>query len=228
MTALWITGGIILFFVLLLLSPLKIGISYCGDVTVVAKYLFFSLAVWSSEDKPKKASKKKTDKKTKKKKTDSDPEKQTKKRPPLKLIIETVKDILAKLFEKLKKHLKLEKATVKITVAHEDPAVAAVMYGGISGACGNLYAFLQGLKKRSKKKNSVCFEINPDFIADNTDAFFELIISSPLIWWLSVAVTAGTGLIKLKEIFSQGEPKKQKNSAERNMNNERNAIETDN
>lgn len=225
MTALWIIGGLAVLFAILLTAPVKIGVSYCDDLQVVAKYLFLKLTLWSSEDKKEKKQKKQ---KTKKQKSREDkPQKEKKQRPPLRLLAETVLDILKKLFLKLKKHLRLEKATARITVGHEDPAKAALLYGGISSATGNLFVFLQGIKNRSKKKKTIDFEIKPDFLAEKTYAFLELELSARLFWWLSIGATAGAGLLELKKLFSTDE-KQQKTSTERtNDDEQRNAIETD-
>lgn len=72
MTALYIIGGIILFFVLIFSVPVSVILDYADKTVVAIKWLFVKIPVFDSS-KPKKEKKKKD--KNKKKKKDSDGEK---------------------------------------------------------------------------------------------------------------------------------------------------------
>lgn len=218
MTALYIIGGIILLLMLMLLARVKIGISYCGTLNVEIKYLFLRFTAWSSEEakeeKPKKKAKKE-------KKAEAKPEK--KEHLPLKELLAAAKEILSRLISKLSAHLFLERARLKVLVADEDPAKTGILYGAACAAAGSIYGLLCSIKHRSGKKRSIDFSVKPDFLADKPELMFDIVVSIRLLFLLSVASTAGLGLMKLKGLTTEEDNKENKDKGstdERTKTNE--------
>ena len=201
MTAVYIILGVIALLLLLLMIKVTVKVDYCRDIEVSLKYLFISYTVFRSGEekgghksgdtgKKKKKPEKKGEKDKKKKGGKSEPELV---RPPLGELVPAVRDELGRVLKKLGKSARLEKARFHCLVATDDPAKTAVLYGAISGAAGDIFGMLSKLKRRSKRKGTVDFLVEPDFIAEKFDLLLDIRVSfiplklafAALCGWLS-------------------------------------------
>ncbi len=121
----------------------------------------------------------------------------------LKLVIALVKKLRDKFF----KHLKIKLARIKITVAGEDAAATAIIYGGVTQAINILLPLLEDIKNFSfpTGKN---FDIRPDFTTDKS--YFELKLSFSIRIVHILIFAIHTLIEALKYFFIQKERKEAK------------------
>lgn len=222
MTALYIIGGILLFFLFLLLCPIKIRLSYCQNFKAELQYLFFKFSVFDSSEKKKHKKKAK-----KEEKAEVSPKKEEKaKRKKLKDIqvkelLSVIKETISALYKKFSKHLYLKKAVLKISVASDDPAKTGVLYGGVCAAAAPLHTLLSSIKHRSRKEKTIDFTVEPDFLAEKTDVYADITLSLKLLFVLSVASTGGLALMKIKDMVYEDEEKQEDNDKNTAMSENR-------
>ena len=214
MTALYIIGGILLFFALLMLVKIGIFFSYYGGAPVFTVKIGFIKLTFDIKEMKKDAEevddaeieelKKKHKKKKKKKKA-------PKEKPPSPALMDTLRVFKAgvlRFYEKYKKYAKLERYIIKISVATEDPALTGVLYGGVAALAGSLHAWAVSVKKRSRKAEDLYTEVRPDFLAEKTDAAAEIGFSLRIWHILSCAMTLLFTYRKYKKLPPK--PKKDK------------------
>lgn len=190
MTALYIIGGVLLFLLLLMLLKISVFFSYYGKVPELCIKIGFIKLNYNLKELKKDAeaqgdAKAKDSKKKKKKKA-----KKKASAPALKDGIKVFKDGILNFWGKYRRYARLERYIVKISVATDDPAKTAVLYGGVAAIAGSLHAWATSVKKRSKKLCNLQTEVRPDFIAEKTDAAAEIGFSLRLWHILSCGLTA--------------------------------------
>ncbi len=191
MTALYIIAGIIVFFVIIAFLKISFRISWCGDLLITVKvgfykaeYLLFGEKTEPEEEAPvKKAVKEKAGE-------------------PVKFnqILPIIKETLSELYDKTKKHLRLERYIVKLTIASDDPAKTGILYGAASGAAASLLRFAEGVKHKTKKPGRIYTEAIPDFIGDKTDIYIDIMLSTRVWRGLSMALSLADGYYKYKKL----------------------------
>ena len=201
MTALYIIGGIVLFFVLIFLLPIGLWMEYSAEgFHLKVKLWFFTLVVVPggepSEKKKLKLEKKKQEKKEKK-------AQKAKERPKEKKggLVKTFFAMRADIFKalgKLGKGLKINKLKVWYLAAAEDAAAAALQFGRMSAAMGAVTALLENLFKVKKKD----YRLNVSFEKQEPEVYIEGRIS------LRIGRIVGIGLGLLTS-FIKHSPKPQ-------------------
>lgn len=196
MIALYIFLGLLAVLFALTLVPIKAEFSYLRGFRVEVGYLFFRKTVFRSGGKGSRVNREPSPEKVKKKKKKEKPEEELV-RPPLNELVPAAAAAAKKTFKRLGRSAKLVKARFRCCVATDDPAKTALVYGAVSGAAGDIYAFLVNLKRRSKKCGALDFKVESDFIAEDFDIDVEIIVSAiPLL----LGVAALTGWIEFKKI----------------------------
>ncbi len=173
----WIIAGIIFIIILLLtLGRVQITADYSEDFILKIKYMFFPILTLPST-KPKKEKKPKKPKKPKEEKAEDEEEK------PKKKISLNLDDILAlaklalnsigKPLRKILKRVEISHLSLDIVCGGEDAAKAAITYGAVNMAIGNLLGWFDTiftLKPVDK------LSVNVDFESEETtaDAYVEV------------------------------------------------------
>ena len=145
----WIIAGIIFIIILLLtLGKVSVMVDYGELLIVKIKYMFFPIFTLPQKkeaaEKPKKAKRKKKEQKKKDEKSD-DKENKEKKKPALGDIIELVKagvDSLGKPLKKILKRVEISHLRLNIVCGGEDAAKAAITFGAVNMAVGNLLGWI--------------------------------------------------------------------------------------
>ena len=206
MTAAYIIGGILLFFVWFFTRKLHIGAGFADGPFLYVRILFLKLSLPTekaeqTEEKPKEKVQAKDGKKKAKKKKE-------KTALPKKTVGEYITiftDALRELVHKLKKYLFLEKYIVKADIGTDDAAKTAILYGAASNAAAQLWALVCSLKRRTGNPKLIYTEIKPDFIAEQTDFYADIELSIRIWQILSLGMTA---LGVYKKLKSDSEVKK--------------------
>ncbi len=205
MTVLIVLGIILLFFLFVLSLKAKITIAYNGDLSMSVRVLCFKIRILPKKEKPgphsmsrskarkikqkldakaEKKKNKKLEKRKKKEQLENDPSKKKKKEKKslseILDIITLVRKLAVKVIRTFFKHLRIEVARLKITVATGDAATTAIAYGAITEAVALLYPVLESVKNfRVPERSEV--EIRTDFCSDTMDA--DIMISFSLRVW---------------------------------------------
>ncbi|MCH5208746.1 MAG: DUF2953 domain-containing protein [Oscillospiraceae bacterium] len=145
----WIIAGIIFIIILLLtLGKVSVMVDYGELLIVKIKYMFFPIFTLPQKkeaaEKPKKAKRKKKEKKKEDEKSD-DKENKEKKKPAIGDIIELVKagvDSLGKPLKKILKRVEISHLKLNIVCGGEDAAKAAITFGAVNMAVGNLLGWI--------------------------------------------------------------------------------------
>ena len=151
------------------------------------------------------------------------PKKQKKKKVTKKLsVLQTIEDVLS--FTKaicraivcvaknLKKHLKIRVKSLHLTVASDDAAKTALIYGELSGIFSNLFELCK--KHTNFKANYNKFSILSDFESKNFQAEFDILLKMKPIFMLTTFASARLAfmrdLLNLSVPNSKNTPQKQK------------------
>lgn len=199
MVALWIIGGIVLFFVLLLSLKFTVTVAYRDEVSLWVKVLFIKIPILPAKEKKpgphamsaKKAKKlrerlrqkqlKKAEAKRQKEEKKK-AEKATAKEKPKKSVsdildmISLIRKLLAKVIGKFWRHLRIDVARLKIGVATGDAAATAMAYGAITGAINTLFPLLEKVKNFDLPRDGD-IEVTADFLGESIEADVELSFS---------------------------------------------------
>lgn len=224
MTALYIIGGIILFFVILFSIRLYVTLDYGDNTLVTVKWLFLTIPVYDSTKQGAKKKKKKKKEKPKKEPDNTAPataqEKPQKKGNGLlkqlyldqgydgieKMLYNTGK-ALGGFFGKLFKTFTIDELYLTMKVVGSDAADTALSYGKLSSW---LFSVLGKLVSTCKvKKYDV--DVSPDFLANKKEAhLYTKVHVTPIHVTNAVVVLAFALLFKvlLKVLFASQKSKK--------------------
>lgn len=204
MTALYIILGVIAVIAVLLLCPIRVDASYISYAEVGVRYLFFKKTLLKTGGKKPTAAKKAASApKHKKEKPKKEEKKKEYARPPLNELIPALRDALAKVLKKLGGSVYLKKAVFRCRVGSDDPAKTALLYGAVSGAAGDIFALLSGIKRRSKKAKTIDFTVEPDFIYDSFDLAVDVSVTAVPAKLIGVAAVAWLKYLKIKKTFKE-------------------------
>lgn len=172
----WIIAGIILIIIFLLtLGKANVTVDYGESLIVKIKYMFFPILTLPSakkkSEKPKKAKKKKQ-----KPAKDEKSEEKPKKKLSLDDILELVKlalDSLGKPLKKILKRVEISHLALNIVCGGEDAAKAAITFGTVNIAVGNLLGWLDTFFTLKPVDE---LSVNVDFESEETtaDAYVEV------------------------------------------------------
>lgn len=144
--ALSVIFGILLLLLLLLLIKVRLNVVYDGEPTVRLKYLFLTFTLYPKKEKVKKA------KKTKKQKTvkkSSEPKKKKDIRRMFSFYKEIVTEVILPASSRLLEKLTVRVNSLKVTVASDNAAETAILYGVASGGCAMLFELLSQISNFS-------------------------------------------------------------------------------
>lgn len=167
------TALLIIAAILGIILLLRFGVDavYENDIlTVRAQLNFIYIKVFSTAPKKKKKKKPEKEKKPKKKKPKKDEEKPPKpKKPKKKMTLDQILELVGMLSKAVKRVLKgvrVDNLEAQITLAGDDPAKLAILYGELSAASGTVHSLLDNLI--NLKTYSVLFDT--DFCGGKTKA----------------------------------------------------------
>lgn len=188
--------SILAIFTMLLLSSLKITLEIGENAVFKVRFLFLKIVNYDSENKASK-SKKAKKKRSKKEKTLVDSLKEyassKNKRELFFEIIEYLKIVLSK-FKKLLSKTRFRKAVLDLTVATEDAADTAILYGKVCSAVYPIISILDTAMKFDLKRISV----KTDFASNKMKLYLSGIIKIRLIHILSFLISTALSIIILK------------------------------
>lgn len=174
MIALYIVGGLLLLIALLLLLKLTFRFSWCAGLLLEVKIGFYTVRKEFAPHVPEANDEDVTEDEKEEKPKTKDKEKSG---VPFKKLVPMIRETVAEIAKKLKKHLKIEKYILKINVATDDPAKTGILYGAVSASAASLAVYIDSLKHVSKKKGRVLTEVTPDFISEKPDIFVDISLS---------------------------------------------------
>ena len=189
MTALYVIAGIVALLVLLLLLPVRLSLVYKDDLSLTVSYLFFLFPLYPKEKEvrlsdytPKKLRKKK--RKARKKrlsegaaaKKAQKPEKTTaQKLRQIRLILYILKNA----YKNILSAVKIRVQRLYITVATDDAAKTAILYGVAAQSTAYLMELLRSHTKTVAKRGGV--DVVADFCGDKSALDVIIVFSvSPL------------------------------------------------
>ena len=222
MVALYILGGIILFFVFILMLRAEVVITYASEFALSVRILGIPIQLVPSKKKKVKLSdysprkrakyeekqrrlaaekaKKKAEKKAKKeaekakRKADRASGKRKNKKP-LSEIIEMIADLIKIAFSRFGKHFRIRIARLHIAVGSEDAAKTAILYGTISQAVCYLAAILDSTNTlRNPQKSDI--DIHADYLSEKMTVDIEIGFSMKVWQLFDILLRTGFGLIK--------------------------------
>ena len=226
MLALYIIGGIFLFFALILSLKATITIAYHDDVALTVRVLFIKLRILPKKEEKKgphsmtakdaqkikkklrKKQQKKADakqKKAEKKAAKKEQPKEEKKKKSLSDILDIIvliRKLLAKVVKTFFGHLRIDIARIKIRVAMGDAATTALAYGVISQSINLLFPTLEKIKNFSTPK-ARDIDVSADFAGEDTEIDVKISVSLRVWHLFHVAFAALFTAIKhfVKKIF---------------------------
>ena len=188
MIALYVLGALLLLLFLLMFLRVGIRISYYGGMPTLGIKLGFIefediLGKYKTDGeeldiKPEL----KTKKKTKKAKEQSN--------PSIKDALSVVKTGFLQLFRRFKKYARLDMYRLRISLATDDPAKTAVLYGALSGVVSAMHSFALSVKNRSYREGDIYTEYRPDFYAEKSDIAVDIGISLR-VWQILACALVG-------------------------------------
>lgn len=195
-----ILSSILILLFLIFLIPIKIKIKYDKQFCVVLKILFFRKYLYDSEQtvNVKKFTAKGIKKQIARDQTALEKKEKPKETTKENNIIETIKllnDIITAIKDKFFRYLRIEVASLKVTVATDDAAKTAITYGVAVQLIQYTVTILQNVTNFTPK-DSESIICNVDYL--KTKSEFSCNISFSLRVWhiLAVGLSAGIAYIK--------------------------------
>ena len=178
----------------ILMLPVDVCITYDNELTAKTKILFYSAPLLSDKKERKKLSKDEYVKNLKllrrTKKSSKDLKKAEEKidlktciAEDIPFYLELVKDFIVRSYPKFIKGLTIRINKLDVTVASDDAAKTAILYGTVSQSVAYFLNFLDEISKVKRKRNS---KIN--VIADFTSEQAEFVLDISLRWRLIRAI----------------------------------------
>ncbi len=195
-----ILSSILILFFLIFIIPIKIKIKYDKQFSVVLKILFFKKYLYDSEQTVdvKKFTAKGIKKQIARDQTALDKKEKQKETTKENNIIETIKllnDIIIAIKDKFFRYLRIEVASLKVTVATDDAAKTAITYGVAVQLIQYTVTILQNITNFTPK-DSESIVCDVDYL--KTKSEFSCNMSFSLRVWhiLAVGLSAGIAYIK--------------------------------
>lgn len=192
MTPLFIILGIILFFVIILLLPVKFDISYEDFTSFFVRILFFKIRILPKKEEKirlRRFSQKnyrkmcreldeKAEKKNKKKESKKSEKKE--KKDDIHTVLEELKSVLLKSVSSLTKHTSASKLLIDVTVGSDNAAKSAIIYGAVAQFTAYCLELLRSKTDLKIKNESV--SVRTDFASDVTLIHIHFIIKVRLMF----------------------------------------------
>ena len=176
--ALYIFLILLAIIILLLLLRAELHIVYENELSVYVRVLWFKYFIYPEQSEG--FNEKKYDKKQKKKKksglTTLKSSESIKNKPSLIDKLNIIKEVLSVVFKAFKKHLHVKVAKLNVTVATDDAAKTAILYGAVSGIVASIVELLDSFTKLSPLKNR-SVSVESDFVSDKSRADINITLS---------------------------------------------------
>ncbi|GEM_PF-1289382 len=196
MIALYIVGGILLLILWLLTRKIHVKVAFENQLYASFRYLFYTLDATGLVNKDAKKQPEVTQKAQKPKAQKPKPEFDL---PPIKELIQILLDFVKKLFAKLGKAIVVKKSDVRVTVATDDPAKTALVYGAVSPVAAQLTQLIVKMRHSRRDDKRIKTLVEPDFLADKPIFFCDLYFTVRLWRLLPIAYEAYKLYKQLKE-----------------------------
>lgn len=189
-----VVGAVILLFVLICLTRIRLTVTLRDEMEVTLRVLCFTIRRYPSRKKLKwkkysrkrmaRAERKKAKKLAKKqakaakrrsKGKDHLFDNETDTKTTLTEKVRTIRAICAVLFRKTNKHLRLHAAKLHVNVATGDAAETAVLYGVVCQALAYLLAILDRITRLKADEPDVA--VNADFLSEKSSTDMRLVLS---------------------------------------------------
>lgn len=197
MIGLYVTIAILSLLLFLLLLPLQVNVKYEEKLTVTLSVLFLRFFLYPKKIKEKDYSKKKVEKKkqAQTKKADTQKSKQSKKQS--KDVLSAAKlflDILKECYPRLVRSFRIRICDLQATVATEDAAKTAILYGGVSQVAAMLLELCERFLwcKRNKKRVAVY----ADFCASTSSLRAHIRFTSCPLRIILLGIKAGIAFLR--------------------------------
>ncbi|MBQ8497483.1 MAG: hypothetical protein IJ489_08535 [Clostridia bacterium] len=220
MTGLWILLGIFLFFFILFAVPIHVIVGLSDEVSAALRILCFKIKLFPRPKRPKKKPKPPKDpkkhaqklakKKAKKERKDLEKaekkaakkaEKKAKKAAEPKKkrdivgLVKLLLKVIGAFLRSFPKHFRIRIHDYEITVASDDAAKTAVMYGAVYALSQKLFNDLKRWKNFKIKRNA-SLRIDTDFLAEKTRANVKIEFILSIGGVLAMVLAAGVGFVK--------------------------------
>lgn len=228
MTAAIVICSIILVFFLIGCIRAHVFLRVKDDLDVFVKVLFINIKVFSTKKMdppdpeldlpPKKAKPKKKKKQKPKNKPKKDKKSSKEDKPKTKIaltdILDLVKKLLATIFKRLKKYLRVRVHNFSVCVATGDAAKTAMMFGAICGSCNIIFEILESAMD-FKIEDGAEIGARCDYLSEkmqaNIGVDISITVGQVLKLVFSAAGVAVWKLLTCKKIKKMPKKKKDKN-----------------
>ena len=181
----WIAPAAVLaVLIFALLLPVKLRLTAGEEIVAELRVLFCKRTLYPAP--PEKKKKKKISKKEKKS-GGKQQKKQTTAENAL-AAIKTVTDVIATLWDKLRRRMKIKLIKLCVVIATDEAAKTAVIYGAAANACDALLDAMRRYLKFTEKDGAV--SVSVDFTKEKTEFDLDIELSLRVIGALAVLLPA--------------------------------------
>ena len=221
MTGYVIWGSILLFFVILMVSPIVLSVKLGEENVIFVRYLFVKIPLFPAKEKSEaqrqKAKEKKEAKKLakqQKQEAKKEPESKEDEKAKAKMTVSEILELLGELAEAsaspvfhLFRHIYLVKLDLKVAVGGEDAAQIAINTGRIEAAVGYFIGIFRSLKQLKKLRHAI---IRPNFLSEKTEyrVSFCIMIKLGTILYAVFAAVLRFLFIKIRDMLRSEQPTK--------------------
>lgn len=175
MIALYILGGILLLLVLIAIIRVRFIISYYGALPRLdIKIGPFTYEDYFEDLDLENADLKAELKKRKQKKKKGAVSTKSKKLPKISDAVRIIKDGIAAFLKYFSRYARLDKYRVRISLATDDPARTAILYGSLSAVVSTMHSYALSVKRRSYREGDIYTEYKPDFYSEKSDIAIDI------------------------------------------------------
>lgn len=199
-----VIGAILLFLALLLALRIRIIITYRDEVRLFVRILCFQFRLYPRKKKVKwrrysKKGRSRTEKKRLKKleKHKSKHPAKPAQKQPLGERITVIRALLAAVFRKTGKHLRLHAVRLHVRVATGDAASTAVLYGAVAQSLGYLFALLDRITRVKATTESV--NVVADYLSSKPSADVKLVLSIRVFGAIALLLAAVSTYMRSKK-----------------------------
>ena len=206
MIALYIIAGVLALLVLLLLIPVRLSLVYSDDLSLTASYLFFRFPIYPKEKKvrlsdytPRKIRKRKRKAKKKRRLENVAAKAKAKKKKTLEQKLRQLRlllHILKDTYESILSAVRVRVLRLYITVATDDAAKTAILYGVAAQSTAYLLTLLQTYTKTAAKRDRV--NVIADFCKEESEIDTAIVFSATPIALLLLGLRAAFLFLKYK------------------------------
>ncbi|MBQ8147065.1 MAG: hypothetical protein IJ039_09795 [Clostridia bacterium] len=196
----YILIGVALLLFLLLISKIKVFLSYDESLRIYAQFLFFKISIIPSGSKKKKGNKKKAANKAVAKKNDDKKAVSNDTKPKEKSIVQGLFEIRESLLTLIKRFLgklHFKFIVLKVKVAANNAATTALLYGAVNQGVSYLLETLKSISNVDMTDNSD-ISVSADFLSQKSDFKAKIVLYLHFASLVYVGIHAMITYFKLK------------------------------